>query len=311
MSDILLLRRSDVLALLEWPDVIDAVAAALVTRATDPANAASSQVAIPGGSLHLKAGALAAPPVLSVKANIRPDAGRAEGVLVLYDTARFAVRAILDSRDLTAMRTAGLAAVAVRALAGQIDGSGRRLAVLGSGPVARSVLDAVPQVVKPDSLALWSRERANAEALGTGTVYDTPAAAVAGADIVITCTPSRTPLLAPGDMRDGALLVALGSDSPGKRELAPGLLAGADLFVDGRDDAAAVGETGHALREGSTTAATELGDVLAGKVALPAQRGRLTVFDSVGSATIDAAVAARVVELAEQRGIGTPFALSD
>jgi hypothetical protein len=54
------------------------------------------------------------PPVLSVKANLRPEAGGAAGLVVAFDPVRYTVRAVLDSADITAMRTGAIAAVAAR-----------------------------------------------------------------------------------------------------------------------------------------------------------------------------------------------------
>jgi ornithine cyclodeaminase/alanine dehydrogenase-like protein (mu-crystallin family) len=314
MSDILLLRRSDVLAALSWSDLIDTVANALVTRATAPANATSVQVAVPNGSLHLKAGALSRPPVLTVKANIRPDAGSASGVVVLYDTGAFAIRAIMDSRDLTSMRTSAMAAVAVRTLR-RPDAKAARMALLGTGPVAQGAMAAIPLVTNVETVRLWSRTRANAEDLAlkskiAASVHDTPAEAAAGADIIVTCTPSRVPLLERADVKSGVIVLAMGADSPGKRELGPGMLEGCQLFVDIADDATQVGETAWALRERTAPAFHEIGDVLAGKAVRSSSPDALKVFDSVGSATVDAAVAALVIERAHALGAGSRFDFS-
>jgi ornithine cyclodeaminase/alanine dehydrogenase-like protein (mu-crystallin family) len=94
------------------------------------------------------------PPVLSVKANLRPEAGGAAGLVVAFDPDRYTVRAVLDSADITAMRTGAIAAVAARQLAGP---GPRRLALLGAGPVARQSLAALSQVVELEQVRVWSR----------------------------------------------------------------------------------------------------------------------------------------------------------
>ena len=122
-----LLTRSEVRQLLGWPELIEAAERALVALATsDSVAAASGQLRVPGASLHLKSGALDT--VLSVKANLRPDAGSSAGVVLAFDPVRFTLRAILDSADITAMRTAAMAAVAARRLARAGDHS---VAVIG------------------------------------------------------------------------------------------------------------------------------------------------------------------------------------
>ena len=115
-----------------WPGLIESTAHALIDAATgESAVAAASQLHVPGAALHLKSGALAEPPVLTVKANLRPASGGAAGLIVAFDPAACTVRAVLDSADLTAMRTGAIAAVAARQLAGP---GPHTLAVLGAGP---------------------------------------------------------------------------------------------------------------------------------------------------------------------------------
>ena len=67
-----LVTRSEVRPLLRWPGLIEAIAQALIDASGGSAIAAASQLHVPGAALHLKSGALASPPVLSVKANLRP-----------------------------------------------------------------------------------------------------------------------------------------------------------------------------------------------------------------------------------------------
>jgi ornithine cyclodeaminase/alanine dehydrogenase-like protein (mu-crystallin family) len=110
-----------------------------VTRSGWPAIDSTSPLRVPGASLHLKSGALGSQ-MLSVKANLRPDAGSSAGLVLAFDPVRFALRAILDSADITAMRTAAIAAVAARRLAGP---GGHIVAVIGTGPVGRESLGCV------------------------------------------------------------------------------------------------------------------------------------------------------------------------
>ncbi len=131
-----LLTRTQIRSLVQWPALIEATAQALIDAAGgESAVAAASQLHVPGAALHLKSGALAEPPVLTVKANLRPEAGGAAGLIVAFDPVAAAVRGVLDSADLTAMRTGAIAAVAARQLAGP---GPHTLAVLGAGPVARA-----------------------------------------------------------------------------------------------------------------------------------------------------------------------------
>jgi ornithine cyclodeaminase/alanine dehydrogenase-like protein (mu-crystallin family) len=307
-----LLSRSQVRSLLRWPELIEATQHVLVALVTTQAVAASAaELLIPGGSLHLKSGALVEPPVLSVKANLRPDAGGSAGVVLAFDPVRFTLRAILDSADITAMRTAALAAVAARQL-GRPGPS--TVAVIGVGPVGRQSLTALREVLDVTDVRLWSQHAARADEVaatidGPVSVHRSPGEAAAGADVVVTSTPSREPLLFPADLRPDALVLAMGADSRGKRELGQGVLSGASVVTDIMADALSVGECAY-LPDGADRArCVELGELLAGRRALATGPGR-TVFDSVGSAAVDAAVTGLVLALAEHERVGTEFRLS-
>jgi ornithine cyclodeaminase/alanine dehydrogenase-like protein (mu-crystallin family) len=310
-SSVRLLTRSQVRELLRWPELINAAQESLVAIATsDQAVATSGQLRVPGASLHLKSGALASQ-LLSVKANLRPDAGNSAGVVLAFDPVRHVLRAILDSADITAMRTAAIAAVAARRLAGP---GPHVVAVLGTGPVGRHSLTALQQVVPVDSARLWSRTRASAGELaamfpGPVTVHGSAAEAATGAGIVVTATPAREPLLGAADLAPGALVLAMGADTKGKRELGDGALDGAAIVTDVLADALAVGECAYLPGHADPAACIELGELLAGRRDLPGASDRI-IFDSVGSAVVDAAVTAMVLEQAERDGTGTPFIFS-
>jgi ornithine cyclodeaminase/alanine dehydrogenase-like protein (mu-crystallin family) len=309
---ILMLDREEVRSLLTWPELIDATQRALIDLAEgDALPSISSQLVVPGASLHLKAGALAAPPVISVKANLRPDAGSTSGAILVFDYERQRLHAIMSSGDLTAMRTAAIAAVAARALVGN---GPVVVALLGAGPVAQRVDEALEHLGIAAEVRIWSRTRERAIGLATAyngqiehRVCDTIADAVRGADLVISCTPSRSPLVSADDLLPDAVLLAMGADSVGKRELAPGVLDTAEIYADVRQDALRVGECAY-LDEEAAGRVSSIGAVLsAGIGSRPA--GRRIVFDSVGSSAVDAAVVGLVVAQAAQRGLGHWFDL--
>jgi ornithine cyclodeaminase/alanine dehydrogenase-like protein (mu-crystallin family) len=124
----------------------------------------------------------------------------------------------------------------------------------------------------------------------------------------VTATPSRAPLLEAADLRPGTLILALGADSPGKRELGGSILARAEIVADQREDALRVGECAYLPADRRDIA--ELGDLL--DVAAPDFGGArpFRVFDSVGSALLDAAVCRAIMESAVAQKRGTIFAFS-
>jgi ornithine cyclodeaminase len=122
-------------------------------------------------------------------------------------------------------------------------------------------------------------------------VAATPSVAVADADVVVTTTPSREPLLHAGDLPAGVHVTAMGSDGAGKRELAPDVLERADLVVV--DDLAQSRRIGELRRvpEGRVAGPVTLGAVLAGDVEGRRDGAQRTVCDLTGTGVQDTAIA--------------------
>lgn len=296
--------------MVQWPELIEAAARALIEAATgQSAVAAASQLHVPGAALHLKSGALAEPPVLTVKANLRPASGGAAGLIVAFDPAACTVRGVLDSADLTAMRTGAIAAVAARQLARP---GPHTLAVLGAGPVAQQSLVALSQVVDIGAVRVWSRDSSRAARFSLtktapATLVSSPEQAVAEAGIVLTATPSQQPLVTGADLAGHALVLAMGADTRGKRELGDGVLDGAELVADVPAQAAMVGELAYLPGGPDPARCIALGELLAGRRSLPEPSlsgGRRIIFDSVGTAVVDAAAVAIILDAAERAGVG-------
>lgn len=297
----LLLTRRDVVSLVTWDGLIDAARRALIEVATGPQAGASAQVRLPGAALHLKAGVQTSPPILSVKANLRPDDGHATGAILVFDMAAQHLQAIVASADITALRTAAVAAVAAEHLLPEPPAV---TAILGAGPVARRVDEALAHLGLTSEVRWWSRSPASAAAAASESctrvahrASDNLAEAVSGAALVVTCTPSHQPILGPEHLRDDAVVLAMGADSPGKRELAAGVFENAPrIYADVVENARTVGELAY-LPATVGSHVTALGAVLASGPPDSGGPGR-TVFDSVGSSVVDAAVAGLLVERA-------------
>lgn len=306
---ILLLDRSEVRATLEWTPLLQATRAALIhLTAVQAPPSVATQLPVPGGYLHLKSGAVLEPPALAVKANLRPDSGGADGLIAVFDHQRQTLRAILASADITPMRTAAIAGIAAQALQLNPDAV---VGLVGAGPVARYTGQVLVHLgLGKAGMRVWSRRRDRAQSLvdelpgsNLRRVCADIAEAVHGADLVVTCTPARVPLLQPGHVNDNAVVLAMGADGPGKRELADGILDSAELIADDPEEAFRVGEFVH-LTPADKGDVLSLGDLLKGH-SRPKRHGRRTVVDSVGSSAVDAAVSAMVLELAQARGSGT------
>jgi ornithine cyclodeaminase len=268
------------------------------------------------GEVHIKAGYVygARHFTLKVASSFPRNAalGRptSDGMLVVFDAETGAPAAVLlDHGFVTDLRTGAAGGVAARWLASRTVTT---VAVIGTGAQVRYQLDALA-LARPgfSRVRVWGRNPEHALAcveslrgrpgLPPGCDYVVAASvreAVAGAEVVITCTASHEPLLQAEWLAPGAHVTAVGADSPEKQELAPDVLARADLLaVDSREQCARLGELHHALAAGAVNAskAVELGEIVAG--AKPGRTGpaQLTVCDLTGVGVQDAAAASLVV----------------
>jgi ornithine cyclodeaminase/alanine dehydrogenase-like protein (mu-crystallin family) len=192
--------------------------------------------------------------------------------------------AFLDATALTAMRTAAVSAAVTRRLASP---DSRVLALLGSGVEARTHLEALSQVRQFDEVRVWSRTRAHAERFAAqhGAKVMDAESAVRGADVVVTATPAREPILKGAWLKRGAHVNAIGAPMPAWRELDDEAMSNV-LVVESRE--AALHESGDIILSKARIHA-EVGEIFAG--AKPGPVSETTVYKSVGIAAEDIAAA--------------------
>jgi len=216
---------------------------------------------LPGGQVHVKSAQLGPhePVVVKVATGFprNPERGlpAGDGAMVVLDAQTGQLRAVLLDRGwLTDVRTAAATAVAVRHLTGPPPR--RRVAMLGTGVQADLTLRtlAAADLLAPD-VVVWGRSPGAAHRLAelhqelahSVTAAATAADAVAGADVVITVTAARAPILSGAWLAPDALVVAVGADSPGKRECDSDVLTRTTLIVaDAKEQALRLGELQHA-----------------------------------------------------------------
>jgi alanine dehydrogenase len=239
------------------------------------------------------------------------------GILVLNDPATGMPLALMAAGVLTERRTGAAGAVAAKHLARPDSAV---LGLVGCGRQAGAQWRAIRTLFPLKEIRVAGLTPAEAEGFlqreskdGGGIVFRAaPLPEVCAADIVVTTTPSRAPVVKADWVRPGAHVNAVGADAPGKRELETALLKRARVFVDSREQAFHSGEVNVPLSQGEMSPADvagELGAVIAGT--LPGRRSaqEITVFDSTGLAVQDIAVAARVYKkaLSAGRGVTLPF----
>jgi ornithine cyclodeaminase len=228
-----------------------------------------------------------------------------QGFVALFDGVTGEPRAFVNASAITAIRTAAVSAVATRLLAR--PGS-RTLAILGAGVQARSHLDAMRAVLPFERVRVWSRTAARAAELDGVEVAATAEEALAGADVVVTATTSREPVVRREWLADGAHVNAVGSSISSARELDSATMGAAALYVDRREST--LNESGDylfALADGAVgpdSIRGELGELLNGTVDGRRDDSELTVFKSLGLAVEDLAAAEHVLRRAEAEGAG-------
>jgi alanine dehydrogenase len=325
---LLVLDRRTVAELLPLSACIDAVEGAfrLLGEARVPAPGTLGHP-VPGGGFHVKAASIGDGPryfAAKVNGNFPENPARRglptiQGVVVLCDAEAGVPLAILDSAEVTALRTGAATAVAARRLARP---DSRVATVVGCGVQGRVQLRALRAVLSLSRVFAIDADPARARAFADearadggllAEATDDLPLAVAGSDVCVTCTPARRPVLHRAWVRPGTFVAAVGADAPGKQELEPTLLAAGRLVVDVLEQCAEIGELAHALRAGVLTrekVAAELGQIVVGLRPGRESRDEITIFDSTGTAIQDVAVAALAYERAVAAGRGLPVDLA-
>ncbi len=128
---------------------------------------------------------------------------------------------------------------------------------------------------------------------------------MAEADVIITITSAFSPSLMADHVSPGAHVACMGTDTKGKQEVEAALLARATVFTDEVAQSISIGEAQHAISGGLIAEAdvNQLGAVINGEHAGRTSADEITLFDGTGVGLQDLAVAARVVELAVEKGI--------
>jgi ornithine cyclodeaminase/alanine dehydrogenase-like protein (mu-crystallin family) len=325
----LVLSREDVVRLLPMADCIHAIELALPRHARGESIApAVLGTHVEGGGFHVKTAGLGSAvegrPVFAAKVNAnfpanpdQRDLPTIQGVIALFDGADGRVLALLDSIEITSLRTAAATAVAARHLAPR---SGV-VTVCGCGEQSRYQLRALACVrslrrvmafdLQPQRAARFSVDMA-AE-LGVETaVIGGPDEVAAETDIWITCTTARRWFLGRDHVAAGAFVAAVGADNPEKHELEPELLARNVVIADLLEQCAAMGDLHHAIAAGlmrREQVRAELADVVSGRKPGRRSAEEIVIFDSTGTALQDVAAAALVYERACSTGAGVPVRL--
>jgi ornithine cyclodeaminase/alanine dehydrogenase-like protein (mu-crystallin family) len=300
----LLLSRSDIAALVDIDACLAAVESAFRAHAEGRLlGPASLAVMAEGGGFHVKAAGLRGEPgyfAAKTNANFPGNPARGlptiQGVVTLCDAATGRLLAVMDSMEITILRTAAASAIAARYLARP---EAKTAVLCGCGAQAAAQIRALARVLPLERVLAFDIERERIAALAAELTRD-PGLAVEpvdelsgarrSADIVVTCTPSRLPFLRRDDVRPGTFIAAVGADI--------------------LDQCAESGDLHHAIEACAMTRAdvhAELGDIVAGRKPGRRTSDEITLFDSTGTALQDVAAARLAYERACTAGRGRPL----
>jgi ornithine cyclodeaminase/alanine dehydrogenase-like protein (mu-crystallin family) len=236
-----------------------------------------------------------------------------QGTIVVHDAGNGTPLAVMDSIEVTAVRTAAATAVAARYLARKDAGA---LAIVGCGIQGLQHVRALGLVRQLRSVRLYDANESAARNLADGLAAESAVQvrvapsirdAVGSADLIVTCTTSTDFLLHASDVQPGAFVAGVGVDAEHKRELSPDLLGASRVVVDILEQCAAFGDLHHAIESGAMAAGdvhSELGAIVAGLTPGRTSPGETFVFDSTGMALQDAATAVVVLERARANRLG-------
>jgi ornithine cyclodeaminase/alanine dehydrogenase-like protein (mu-crystallin family) len=303
------LRESDVQRLLPMREAIRRMRQVFEALAAGEArNQARRRLILPSGSiLHSMAGAWG--DYFGTKIYSTHPTRGAHFLFVLFRSEDAVPLALFEANHLGQIRTGAVTGVATDAISRADAGT---VGLIGAGFQARTQLEAVLAVRSIRTVRVWSRTPASAHFLveehrgrapGIEAV-ESAEAAVREADIVITATSSREPVLEPDWIAPGTHVNAVGSNHPQRRELPAGLIRKAGLIVVDSIEQARMesGDLLLGLADGDWRSVVELQDVIAGTRGVIAQPGAITIFKSNGLGVEDVAAAAHIYEAAQKTG---------
>ncbi|MDR7418765.1 MAG: ornithine cyclodeaminase family protein [Armatimonadota bacterium] len=316
----LLLREADVAALLTIDDVITAVEAGFKSLGEGRAvNRPRSRAITPSGTLQVLHAIVPDLGVMGVKTYATTPRG-ARFIAILYRMEDGDVLVVAEADTLGQIRTGAASGVATRYLARPDAGV---LGIIGAGWQARSQVQAIARTRPVALVKVYSRSAERREAfaeemvadLGTEVVaVDRAEDALADADIVVTATNSRQPVLQGAWLRPGMHINAIGSNAAGRQEIDVAAVRRADRIVVDMLEQARI-EAGDLIAAESAgepvwERVTELGAIVAGSAPGRTDPASITLFESQGIAMEDVVTLELLYRRATAAGAGVEIPLS-
>jgi alanine dehydrogenase len=326
MSDTLILSRKDVAGLLTIEECMVSVEAAFKMFADGQA-AAPKVLGLhtSNGGLHIKAGMMKLNSnyiVAKMNSNFPENPAKRnlptiQGAIAVFNADNGALLALMDSIEITIVRTGAATGIASKHLSKK---SSSVVTIYGCGNQGQISLHAIIAHRAISTAYLYDTNRLRAEDLSheiskkykniTVICVDDVRPALASSDIIVTCTPSKKPIVNFSDVKDGAFIAAVGCDSEEKSEIHPGLVAASKVVCDFTEQCAAFGDLHHAMEAGAVTRShvyAELGEIISKQKRGRENDNEIILFDSTGTALQDVAAASIVYEKAIAKNVGRRF----
>ncbi|MFD1928543.1 ornithine cyclodeaminase family protein [Sporosarcina siberiensis] len=264
------------------------------------------------GEIDIKSGYDLVDEVVGVKiasgyANNYENYGISNGqaTIILVDVKNGVPLAIMEGGLITDMRTGAAGAVSAKYLARK---SSKKVAIIGTGIIARWELKALARVFELEDVFVWGRSEEKAKQYVKDMKKEIPLnyttfvdieECVSQADIIITTTSSKKALIQSEWVKPGTHLACIGADMPGKQELETKLFGKSKIIVDSVNQCVERGEVQHAIRNGLVL---ERDLIEMGEVILGYKQGResdedITIFDSTGLSIQDITTAKKVISV--------------
>jgi len=317
----LLLTRHDVAQLLSIEECMAAVEQVFKLYASGEAPAPGILgIHAQNGGFHIKAGVMNLSKnyfVAKINANFpgnyKNGLPTIQGVITVCDAENGRLLALMDSIEITIIRTGAATGIAAKWLA---NNDAKVVTICGSGNQGKISLRAVMKVRQLEKVFVFDIDENKAHQFAHEfseelNIIIEPVndlrKAVMQSDICITCTPSKKPFLFREYISSGTFIAAVGSDNEDKQELESSLLASGKLVTDITAQSATIGELNHALKAGimkQSDVYAELGQIIAGQKPGRVFDEEIIIFDSTGTALQDIAAAVIVYEKAMSGNFG-------
>ena len=237
------------------------------------------------------------------------------GLMILLDSQTGVIKSVLlDKGYLTDVRTAIAGAIASKYLSNPESST---VAIIGAGIQARMQLEALTLVRDIKNVNVWSRdiekthlyiENMSKNFKLNFQAFDNTNDLVKNADILITTTPSKNPLIKYSSLPRGIHITAMGSDAEEKNELDPKIIANCDVYIpDNQSQTSILGELNHAIKNNLIKSDMIFNDL--GKIIINPELGRknnddITVADLTGTGVQDTAIARYAYAIADKKKLG-------